>query len=196
MLKIIIIFLLFTTFIHANETKIAAEENLICLGVQVSQGISTETLSNETGSKEYDYRLTSVKVILGQDFDFYRMGMQTSRLQLGYKYSALDSDVSYKTVSLGYQENMRYWSFLDEGDHHIYPLASVDLGYASINNEALSAKGLSIELGLGVAYRYRDVDFSLAFVSTYIDWNHPEEGVADYMLNNQIALGMTYRFMD
>lgn len=196
MLKTIIIFILSITFIYANDTKTFTEENLICLGVQVSQGVSSETLSNETGSKEYHYRLTGVKVMVGQDFDFYRMGMQTSRLQLGYKYSELDTDVSFETVSLDYQENMRYWSFFHEDDHNIFPLMAMDLGYSSIKNGALSAKGLSVELGIGVGYRYRDVDFSLTYVLTYVDWNHPEEGVADYMINNQIALGMTYRFMD
>ncbi len=198
MFKIIITFLLLATatVIHANDTKIAAKENLLCLGVQVSQGVSTETLSNETGSKKYDYRLTGVKVMLGQDFDFYRVGMQTSRLQIGYKYSALESDVSFSTVSIGYQENMLYWKFFGEGEQTIYPLASVDLGYAAIDNGSLNSKGLSVEVDVGVAYRYRNIDVTLVLASTYLDWNYPEDGIADYMNNYEVALGLSYRFMN
>lgn len=195
-LKNLITLLLFTTFMYADDTKKTVEENLLVLGVQLSYGTSTETISNQTGSRDFDRSLIGVKVLVGQDFDFYRVGQQTSRLQLGYKYSALESDVSFSTVSIGYRENMLYWKFFGEGERTIYPLASLDLGYAAIDNGLLNSKGLSVELDVGVAYRYKNIDVTLALASTYIDWNYPEEGITDYMNNYEVALGLSYRFMN
>ncbi len=196
MLRTALTFLLFFSALHAADKPAVHEENLLTLGVQLAQGSATEMLSNKTGSKDYSYSLSSVKVLIGQDRDFYNTGIQTSRLQLAYQYSELNSDISFGTFSVGYQENMRYWSFFKHGNHHIYPFVSAELGYNALKTDGTLSKGKSVEIDVGVAYAYRDVEFTLAVTSTYIDWNHPEDGINDYMQNYQLAVGMTYRFMD
>jgi len=194
--RVLFVILLFLGAIHAAKVAPLPKENLLTLGIQLAQGTSTETLSNKTGSKDYSYDLSSVKILIGQDRDFYNMGMQTSRLQLSYKYSELDADLSFATFSVGYQENMRYWSLFRHGNHSIYPYASVELGYNALKKADISSKGKSVEVDVGMAYAYRDVAFTLAVASTYIEWNHPEDGINDYMQNYQLVIGMTYRFMD
>lgn len=154
--------MLLFSLLHAQEQTVVTEDNLMILGLQLSYGLTEETLSNKTGSRDYSYHLSSVKVLIGQDFDFYNSAMQTSRLQLTYKYSELDTGVSFDTFSVGYQENMRYWSLYNRINHHIYPFASAELGYNALNKGATLSKGKSVEINVGAAYQYRDIELTFS----------------------------------
>ena len=166
------------------------------LGIVLSQGTAKETLSNETGSKSFDYDVQGLKVALGKDFDVYNVGMQTSRFLLLYKYNELDTGAAFETLAVGYRENMRYWPVYMRGMHSIYPLASIEGGYTSVTKGAVDASGLSFQADVGLAYLVNDVEFTLAATSSYIDWDHPEAGISDTMKTFSLAVGLTYRFMD
>ncbi len=195
MTKISILLFILLTSLFSKE-KTIPQNNLMTVGIELSAGFSNETLSNQTGSKSYNYTINNVKFKVGKDFNFYNEFMQNSRLQLALSYSKLSTGISYKEVSLAYQENMRYWNIYKQNNHQIFPFANLEVGYTAIHNDTLSSKGTSFGADIGLIYAYNSFEYSLALSNEIINWNHPTDGIADYMINTQIALGLNYRFMD
>jgi len=186
MKKIITLSLLLSSFLLANENT------MLTVGVQLGYGSTNETLSNTTGSVDYNYDVTSYKLLVGKDYDLYDKG-QTSRFYGSYKYNSLSSDTSYSTLGIGYLENMTYLSFLNKPEQKVFPYAGLELGW-SLGDLGDSKNAFNTEVDLGLTYQFKNMEFSLGYAYNFVSWDNTE--ATDNFNNHQVVLGYTYKFMN
>jgi hypothetical protein len=183
--------LLATALLSSSLLMASEKSTVVFTSLEVGFGSSKQTLSNAVSQASSSDSLSSYKLMVGSDVDLYGAG-QTSRFYGSYKYSDYDRDGidSSNTFAAGYRENMKYLSLFESGSQSMFPFAGIELGYIN----ASDADGFSSETNLGLAYAFSDFELSLAYTYTYVNWGEPQAQTAYYDHNNQVTIGMTYKF--
>ena len=183
--------LLISALLSSSLLMASEKSTVVFVTLQAASGDSSHTRSNANNSASESTSISSYKLMVGSDVNLYGLG-QTSRFYGSYKYSnvgGVDIDSS-DTYAVGYVENMKYFSFFDRENKSIFPFAGYELGYIDSKN----AEGLSSEIDLGLVYAFDDYEVSLAYTYTYIDWGEPAYNTSYYDHNNQVTMGLTYKF--
>ena len=172
------------------------EDNILVLGLTLGYGTTTETVSNTRGSYDMDYTMSTVKLMLGKDFTLWHDEYtQPVRIYLRYSYSALSTKVDYTTITLGFQENMRYWPLYETDNDIIYPTLSYELGSSSLQRNAFDISGVTSEFTGGLTYQRGDFEYALNLAYHQTAWQHPLDGIKDEVHGLQVYLNLSYRWM-
>ena len=178
------------------KTKSDFESNILVVGASLGYGSSTETVSNTTGSYDFDQTLGVAKILIGKDFTlFHEEYTQPVRIYLTYAYSFLSEGVNYTTITLGIKENMRYWPLYKAKKYIIYPTLSYEIGSSSLERASTKISGLTSEFKGGVVYERADFEYGLEVAYNTIAWNHPIDGIKDESVDLQLYLCINYRWM-
>ena len=189
MKKIILVSSLFSALILTSGLNADDKTTAVVVGIQTSFGGATQTFSNQTNTTDYDFTLNGYKLLVGSDVDLFGIG-ETSRFYGSYKYSTLGTE-SMNTFGIGYMENMTYLSFYEEGEQAIYPFTGLELGYGSVSDFG----GINTQVDLGIAYKYENMELTLAYTYNYTNLGETAGKSAVYMNSNQATFGFNYKFM-
>lgn len=172
------------------------EDNILVVGLSLGYGRATETVSNTRGSKDEDYSVGNVKLILGKDFTLWHEEYtQPVRFYLSYAYSALSTDVDFTTVTFGMKENMRFWPLYETDSYIIYPTLSFELGNSSLKRGDDKISGRTSEFTGGLVYQRGNFEYALNLAYNQTAWEHPIEGIKDESQGLQMHVNFNYRWM-
>ena len=172
------------------------EENILVVGLSLGYGAATETLSNTRGSRDEDYSVGNVKLILGKDFTLWHEEYtQPLRFYLSYAYSALSTEVDFTTVTFGMQENMRFWPLYETKSYIIYPTLSFEIGSSSLKRGEKKISGRTSEFAGGLVYQRGNFEYALNLAYNQTAWEHPVEGIKDESQGLQMHVNVNYRWM-
>ena len=171
------------------------KENIFVVGLSLGGASYNEELSNTTGSSSTSYSSYHTKLTIGKDFTMWHEEYtQPTRVYFTYAYTALDTDISFTTWTIGFCENMDYWSLYKTSSFNIYPTVAFEVGQSSISRESYSISGLTTEFSLGLTYTRDDnFEYFIDFFNDNIIWQHPVDGIADEMTGFGFRTGLNYK---
>ena len=179
-----------------NDT-VDFKENIFVLGLSLGADSYSQEVSNAQGSYFGTHSATNVKFTIAKDYTLWHEEYtQPSRLYFAFALTQVDTNVDYRTWTIGLRENMYYWPLYKSSTYSIYPNASFEIGSSNINRGNSSMSGFTSQVEFGLTYsRNSNFEYFLDARASSITWKHEIDGVADEMSGVGISFGLNYKLM-